>query len=257
MRNPIRHFNALVARALGGRDPDPARTLHRSENWSGYATLAILAGILLEILVTLELVPKAAGWRKGYDVVANVLIGVGLVTEYICIRAAIVASGALKAEADAKLAEALETAAAAQRELIKFRTPRRSLMPTAVKQAIAQQLQLFAGTPFDIGFGDGEQADCAWDIEEILAQARWNQLPWGVHAVGITVIQRNLRPLAGSVGAQNIEVQIEPAWHQARQAAADALVAALNDIGIEARQTPYNTASTNVQAIHVLMGPKR
>jgi hypothetical protein len=108
------------------------------------------------------------------------------------------------------------------------------------------KLRPFAGTPFDIGFGegDGEQADCAWDLEEILASAGWNQLPWGVHAVGIAVIHRNLRPLAGSVGAQNIEIQLEPAHRQGRLAAAEALVATLNSAGIGAREAPYNSANT-------------
>jgi hypothetical protein len=129
-----------------------------------------------------------------------------------------------------------------------WRTPRRALMTATAKQEMATKLRPFAGTPFDIGFGegDGEQADCAWDLEEILASAGWNQLPWGVHAVGIAVIHRNLRPLAGSVGAQNIEIQLEPAHRQGRLAAAEALVATLNSAGIGAREAPYNSANTIV-----------
>ena len=46
----------------------------------------------------------------------------------------------------------------------------------------------------------------------------------GVHGVGVVTIQRNLRPLAGSVGAQNIEIQIEPAWRKTRLAASEALI---------------------------------
>jgi hypothetical protein len=259
MQNPIVYLNSVLGLALGGRNHNPETVLHRTELWSGHATLAILAGIILEILVTLGFVPRSTEWAKGYAVVADILIGVGLIIEYICIRAAIVASAEQKRESDAKLAEALDRAATAQRELVKFRTPRRSLMPAIAKQEVADKLRAFAETPFDVGFGDGdgEQADCAWDLEEILAKAGWNQLPWGVHAVGISVILRNLRPVAGSVGAQNVEIQMEQESRQARLAAAEALVAALNAIGIEAKETPYNTPNNNVHAIHVLIGPKR
>jgi hypothetical protein len=71
------------------------------------------------------------------------------------------------------------------------------------------------------------------------------------------VINRNSRPLAGSVGAQNVEVHIEPTHRLGKLAAVQALVDALTEIGIEARETPYNSASTNAQAIHILAGPKR
>jgi hypothetical protein len=156
MRNPIVYLNSVVGLALGGRGHRPDTALHRTETWSGHATLAILAGIILEILAILGLVPRSTEWEKGYAAVADILIGVGLIIEYICIRAAIVASGEQKRESDAKLAEALDRAATAQRELVKFRTPRRSLMPAATKQEVADKLRPFARTPFDIGFGDGD-----------------------------------------------------------------------------------------------------
>ena len=39
-------------------------------------------------------------------------------------------------------------------------------------------------------------------------------------------------------------------------AAMSALIEALREIGIEATETPYNFANTNVRAIHILIGPK-
>jgi hypothetical protein len=256
MQSPIALLNSLAARVFG-RDPEKAE--HRAGNWSGYATLAILVGIILEILSELAALPRAVEWRTTYAVTADALIGLGLVIEYICIRATIVASAEIKRQSDEKLTEALDRASAAETELIKFRMPRRKLFSPEAKKAVADLLRPFAGTPFDIGFGDGdgEQADCAWDIEEVLTVAGWSQIAWGVHAVGILTIHRNLRPLAGSVGAQNIEVQMEPSWRQGRLPAAEALIAALNSIGVDAAERPYNTANTNVQAIHVLIGPKR
>jgi hypothetical protein len=241
------------------KNRDPERTLGRCEAWSGRATLAILVGIVLEILVILSLTPHSPEWDKWFNIAGNGLIGIGLVTEYICIRKTIVASAVLKQQSDAKLSEALDRATNAELELIKFRRPRRDLMTSEAKAKLSDKLKPFARTPFDVGFsgGDGEQADFVWDIEEVLAAAGWSQLPWGVHAVGIMTIFRNLRPLAGSVGAQNVEIQMEPTWRQSRLSAVEALIAGLNAIGIETRETGYNSASTNVEAIHILIGPKR
>jgi hypothetical protein len=170
-----------------------------------------------------------------------------------------VPSAEIKTRSDDKLREALDRASAAETELIKFRMPRRAQFTPEAKKNAADALRPFARTPFDVGFGegDGEQADCAWDIEEILSNAGWDQWPWGVHAVGIAAIHRNLRPLAGSVGAQNVEIQIDSSWRQARWPAAEALIQALNSIGIHAAERPVSTPNTNVQAIHILIGPKR
>ena len=100
-------------------------------------------------------------------------------------------------------------------------------LPAARVGRITATLTPFANTKFDVGFGegDGEQADFVWDLEEALAKAKWSQLPWGVHAVGIATILRgtNGRPLAGSVAAQNVEIHLDPCWRQSLLPAATAL----------------------------------
>lgn len=79
---------------------------------------------------------------------------------------------------------------------------------TAENRALLQQrLAPFGGQEFDVGFGSGgEQIHFVWDLEEVLSQARWRQLPWGVPAVGTLTHMRNLRPLAGMIYAENVEI---------------------------------------------------
>jgi hypothetical protein len=209
-----------------------------SEDISGYATLLILAGIALEIVLIYIYRRDQTNWEVGWATAANLAIGLGLVAEYICIRVAIKAGSELKVEADAKLAQALTRAANAELALIEFKTPRRAVIAPKKPELIAQ-LNPYAGTEFDVGFslGDGELADCAWDIEVILHKAGWSQLPWGVHDTGVSTIRRSLRLLAGQVSAQNIEVQMEPAHRQRLLKAAQELITSLKNIGIEARET--------------------
>jgi hypothetical protein len=238
---------------------DAQTTLDHAESWSAHATLVIFAGIIIEIVSLFVFPHYSSAWEKWLLVLGDVAIGIGLIIEYFCILWTIRASGELKAQSDAKLTEALNRAANAESALVKFRTPRRELMTPKARTTSAARLRPFAGTQFDVGFGngDGEQADFIWDLEEVLATVGWTQLGWGVHAQGAIVINRNLRPLAASVGAQNVEVQIEPTHRLVKLAAVQALVDALTEIGIEARETTYNSVSTNAQAIHILVGPKR
>ena len=191
-------------------------------------------------------------------IIANAAIGIGLVVEYDSIRKTIVASGELQRDSDAKLKEAVDRASKAQEELVKYLTPRRLLIGPH-KKAFVNALLPFTKTPFDVGFGegDGEQADIAWDLEKLLTDAGWAELPWGVHAVGVAVIQRNGRPIAGSVAAQNIEIHLDPSARQALLPAAQALVAFLNGVEIKVSIVPINIANTNTHAMHVLVGPKR
>ena len=155
------------------------------------------------------------------------------------------------------LIEVASASAKSEKELIDFRRPRRELMTAQNRSSLIDKLTPFAGTQFDVGFGSGgEQIHFVWDLEEVLAAAGWVQLPWGVHAVGTLTNMRNLRPLAGAVHAQNVEIQLEPSWRQSTLPVAEALIDALNEVGISASETPYNFENTNTQAIHILIGAK-
>jgi hypothetical protein len=134
---------------------------------------------------------------------------------------------------------------------------RRELLTAENRATLLIRLSPFAGTEFDTGLGSGgEQLHFLWDLEKVLAAARWRQLPW-VYGVAAQIKQRNQRQNTGVVDAQNVEIHLDSAWRQSTLPAAQALIAALNEIGIAAaEETSYSYPNMNVQAIHVLVGPK-
>ena len=88
---------------IGSNDPD--EKLELFESWSGWATLVILLGIVLEIFVLWDVYPPLWSERV-WSTIADGLIGFGLIVEYAVIRLTIVASGESKAKADLRVAEA-------------------------------------------------------------------------------------------------------------------------------------------------------
>jgi len=198
-----------------------------------------------------------SGVENWAPVVADILVALGVYGELHFSGKAGRAQKALQILTEGRLTEAFDRAAKAEKELRDFRRPRRALMTPENRARLIETLAPFSGTEFDTGLGSGgEQMHFLWDLEEVLNAARWRQLPWGVHAVGVTTVLRNQRPLAGSVSAENVEIQMETTWRQSRLAAAEALIRGLKEIGIEATEAPYIVPNTNVQAIHILIGPK-
>ncbi len=65
------------------------------------------------------------------------------------------------------------------------------------------------------------------------------------------------RPDSGTVAATNVEVHLRPSERAALLAAAQALVSALNDIGIEAAEVPFNNHAQTPNAIHIAIGDKQ
>jgi hypothetical protein len=103
-------------------DQSPAKRLEKAERRSGNATLAILGGIFLDIVVLLLFPDEKSIWEIALGIVANAAIGIGLVVEYDSIRKTIVASGELQRDSDAKLKAAMDRASKAQEDLIKYLT---------------------------------------------------------------------------------------------------------------------------------------
>jgi hypothetical protein len=229
----------------------------QAESWSGYATLLILAGILLEIALLFRFRHETSNWELSLLVAANAAIGIGLLVEFFCIHAAVKASRELKTESDAQLTEALDRAANAERELRDFRRPRRHLMTKENRDILIARLSPFAGTKFDTGLSPGgEPMHFLWDLEETLHHAKWNQLPWVTGVVGVQEVRRGLRPVAGSINSENVELHVHASHRNGLLPATNALIAALKEIGITAWEAPFNVLNTNAEAIHVLIGPK-
>jgi hypothetical protein len=78
-----------------------------------------------------------------------------------------------------------------------------------------------------------EIGDLLRDLEESLRDAGWNQINWAAPN-NSGVIHRSLRPLSGTALAQNVEIELDPLHRDALLPAANALIEALNRIGIRA-----------------------
>ncbi|WLA57482.1 hypothetical protein [Bradyrhizobium diazoefficiens] len=234
----------------------PHDRLETYEKWSAGATLGILIGIIIEIIVLsyYDYHPDRKFWSS---IAANVLIGLGLLIEFFCIRWTIIASSEAEDENRGKLAAALDRASAAEQELIEFRKTRRHVIGPN-KTQLADRLRPFAGTEFDTAMSHFEReiGDILWDIEDALHVAGWRQIDWSP-LPGASAIQRTSRPLAGSALAQNVEIELHPGHHAALKPVAEALIEGLKSVGIDAGEVPYTSATGNHHAIHVLVGPKR
>jgi hypothetical protein len=91
---------------------DPNERLKVLECWSQRATLAILAGIIVELWALWYFVHDPIEWI--WLALGNVLIGAGLIAQYIVIGRAVVANIAAKMESDERVAESDRLARAAQ-----------------------------------------------------------------------------------------------------------------------------------------------
>jgi hypothetical protein len=248
---------ATIGLGPAHRARSPHARLRDLERVSGRATLVIVAGIGIELFA---LFYSKHDWdsEKIVSIVADVLIFFGLLVEYLVIYETIEASRVDRIESDREVANALNRAAEAEAALTEHKTPRRTAMTSTNKALLTERLRQCAGVQFDTGMagGPGEVMHFCWDLEEVLQNAGWAQLPWGAPGAQLT-FARNLRPSAGMIMADNVEIQIDPSSRTVNNVAAmAALIDALREIGIEATETPYNFANTNVGAIHILIGQK-
>ena len=160
------------------------------------------------------------------------------------------------AESDQRAAEAQAKAAEAELALIEFRRPRR--IGSEQSQIIIDRIKPYSGTRFDIGHvpDDREQMDFLWAFEPVLPKAGWVHIDW---AGGQMFTKPNWPGdhMYGRIAVLNVAIEIHPESLEKLSPAAEALVAALNEIGITAAITAFNNSSLNVDALHVMIGPKR
>jgi hypothetical protein len=65
------------------------------------------------------------------------------------------------------------------------------------------------------------------------------------------------RPETGEVAVTNVEIHLHPEQRGKLKSAASALISALNNVGIEARDVGFNAHNSNSTAIHILIGEKQ
>jgi hypothetical protein len=217
--------------------------------WAERLALLILVGLAVEIADVFILKKP---WLEGiFTIAATTLIFAGVWGELLFEKRAKEAGDRLVAKANARAAEA-------QLELANFRLPRRWVL-RGKTDAITERLRPFAGTEFDSGLGQsGEQADFWWDLEPIIVAAGWVHVQWRADAnvLPFVISQGPDRPLSGSVAAANVEIHVHPDSRERLSPAATALISALNEAGIAARDAGHNTHNINTNAIHILIGNK-
>jgi len=229
------------------------------ESASGWGTLIIFAGIVAEIFAFFLISPGDPKERLA-SLIANALIAIGLVIEYVAIRLTIIASGEAKLEADgqiaaanARAAEANQKAQEAALELAKYREPRRSTQEQMYR--IAEKLKPLAPMQYagaTVG-RDPEFLTFLQFIEATLILADWQEIGWHVSAgmtrgAGRTVI-------GTSVSVSNVLItfplsQMGLTLENAAVALAEALTAEgfIASAGMD--------SGPNAQVIHVMVGPK-
>ena len=121
----------------------------------------------------------------------------------------------------------------------------------------ASKLSPFTGTEFDVAGGgktDRALEYFLWVILPALSKADWVHIDWGVLEDDTFQIPfSSSKPRYGVVtGVTGIVVQAD--MHGNKNAAADALVEALNEIGIPATKEYAQAKNSNHNAVHILVG---
>ena len=149
------------------------------------------------------------------------------------------------AQVQERSAQLEKEAAEANLKLARLTTNRDKLLKReGVREQMIASLELFEGTKYDAGLSmnSGEQADFLWElVTAVLDKARWVQVPWKGPGLGISFGNSPI-PVSGSVGAQNVEIHVHPQSRERFKPAMDALITALNNAGITARDAGFNTS---------------
>lgn len=245
---------------MGHKKSDPHARLDALERWSARATLLILAGIILDIVLIFTF-PHGL-WEGAGAIAANALIGLGLIVEYVVIGRAIIAGGEAQrlsdervAAADARAAGANARALEAQLALEKFRAPRE--FSKEQQDQLVESFRPHRGTKFDVAvpMSDAEAATLATLIESTLEQAEWQQVDWQYPVPSLLFTRKGKRDW-GVTTSTNIYVDVHPESAQKLSAAAAILAIALESLGISAKPTVDPSDSSNTDAVHIRVGKK-
>jgi Na+-transporting methylmalonyl-CoA/oxaloacetate decarboxylase gamma subunit len=144
-----------------------------------------------------------------------------------------------------------------KKELDRLRTPRDYLIKGRAEE-ITKKLTPFAGTEFDGSYArtSGEQTNFWWLLQPALEKAGWKQVVWK-YGESIANWSQAGRPATGEAPATNVEIHLHPEQRGKLEQAAVALISALNDLGIDAKDIGFNVHNSNSSAIHILIGEKQ
>lgn len=188
---------------------------------------------------------------------ANVFLIFSLVVGVLA-TFAIAASGKIRDEAlnreiaasNERAAEANARALEASLALEKFKAPRSLSMEA--QQRIVAKVKPFAGTQFNVSATqDKEALNLLMGIEDALNAAEWKELKM----IGEGTLRRNGRPSVILVVEVGVSIQVAQSMKEKLLPTAKALVEALNEEGIDARDE-FTWNNSNSDIIHVVVGQK-
>ncbi len=235
--------------------------------WAERIAHLIIIGLAVDIVAAFIL-------GKSYleitlNIGANLLIIAGVWGELLFSRRAKEAGDGIVAEANANAAKAQERTASLEKEtavakleLARLSTPRVKLLTSEAVASIVEKLSPFAGTKFDIGHAPRgrEQWDFLWQLEPVFARAGWIFVDWDgqkFSAFGKPNWTMQIRQY-GYANVSNAAIELTPENRETLLPAAQALVEALDGVGIIARIEPHpiSGVSNTADAIHFLVGNK-
>jgi len=191
---------------------------------------------------------------------STALILTGVWGEIFFERRAREAGDGIVAQANARAAEAQSETARLQLEVTRLSTPRARLLTPEASASIVEKIRPFAETTYVVGHAPvgREQWDFAWVLEPLISSAEWFPRDW---IGGQTFRKVNWTGQAHTYGVANVSnvtIELNPQHRDALLPAANALVDALNAVGIAAKveDHPISGTSMTTDAIHLLIGAK-
>jgi transposase len=256
---PKRAKLRLLRAVLGRKANNPHKAIRRFERLSADATLWIFWGIALET--------GAAIWftRDLFEtlivVVANALIGIGLIVEYIVILRARIASGVIEREAALKVAEANARALEAQLALEKYRAPRH--LTQEQWHRIVSQIAPFGPQQFDMAVNNADpEAQRVGNsiFHHLRTMAGWRCIHWSQPGEAVVRWQppsADFPDWGINTMTIGVEIQVIPKERDIFGPVAKTLADGLTAEGVETKaQLGLGSHSHNASTIHILVGSK-
>lgn len=166
------------------KEKTPHQKLDALESATGWGTLIILAGILLEIVAFFFLGHQ----ERLAALVANALIAIGLIIEYVAIRLTIIASGEAKQESDERIAiseaQAAEANARTKEAELKLAQLEKKITPRVITDEQAEEIiakvKPFAEMPFGVAADPAAEYAFINRLIMVLQRAGWKWMRYSV-----------------------------------------------------------------------------
>ncbi len=164
---------------MGGTVESLRAAFETANSWSGWATLAVVAGVAIDFVVLLLFSREMNRVEKALLALANVAIVVGCGGEWWFGGNAADIAGEIQRRSDLQVAALNARAAAAELQVAKLETkiaPRE--LPPDKQQEVAVKIKAFAGTRFDLAVHvEIEPMRLLDQIEDAVSAGDWVEQP--------------------------------------------------------------------------------